>query len=118
MTFPPKPVPVCKRGVKRALPVGTWVTGRNLRGLHGFPRHYGHVISIKGKPKKSKWSNSGYRQSAACLECAVYFLEADGEFLQERLSGEALSEAATRLANEVKRKKALVSDIKEAMNAG
>lgn len=98
--FPPKQPPAYKVGVKHALPVGTWVTGRNAQGLQGLPGHVGHVIVIKAEPNKAdvQFTNAGYRQLAACVSCGVPFInQVDGEFLQEKVGKDYLEEEVRRL---------------------
>lgn len=81
--FPPKtkPRPEISR---KPLPVGTWTTGYNVRGLFGFPdhRHGGCIFEVLGGYSKSEFSNAGYRQTAKCITCVTTFTSVDGEFLQ------------------------------------
>lgn len=79
--FPP-PIPK-PRGIADALPSGSWTTGYNPTGLHGFPGHKGHVIQVTGPPQEAQFSNAGYKQQCRCLRCGQEFIYADGEFLQE-----------------------------------
>jgi len=81
--------PPTLRNIKRKPFVkGTWTTGCNVRGLHGFPPHKGHIIIIDSDARAAQFSNSGYQQDCHCLRCGVTWHNIDGEFLQVVASDE------------------------------
>jgi hypothetical protein len=102
MTFPPEQDPVVTHriGVKYALPVGTWVTGRNGLGMTGMIDHKGHVFELMSRPLKADnaYANAGYRQTVKCLVCLrMIDIPVDGEWLQEKADDKYLVDVLDRL---------------------
>lgn len=66
-----------------ALPVGTVITGKSLRGgLFTVGYHKDHLFQIESEPIEVDWSDAGYQQQVLCLVDGERWLHVDGGFLQ------------------------------------